>query len=391
MLDKENAAGRSGIFMIDASKGFMKDGNMNRLRHQDIHKIVDVFNNQIELPKYARMVPLAEIEANDYNLNIPRYIDSSEAEDLQDIEAHLLGGIPNRDIDDLAQYWDLFPALRRRLFAANSRPGYSELKAPAGEIKPIISADPEFVAYRQAVNGVFARWQAGNLPYLKGIAVGSRPKQLIERLSEDLLKAFAGVRLVDRYDVYQNLMTYWTATMQDDVYMIATDGWRANEDLIPPPLVIARYFAAEQKAIDALEAEHEAIGQQMEELDEEHGGEGGLLEEVKNDKGKIAKAAIKARLKEIAGDPEAADELAVLTGYLALMDQEAEASKQIREAQKALAAKVAAKYKTLSEDEVKALVVDDKWLATLAAAIHGELDRIGQTLDPARKGAGRTL
>ena len=127
VLDKENAAARKGIFMIDASKGFMKDGNKNRLREQDIHKIVDVFNNQIELPKYSRMVRLAEIEANDYNLNIPRYIDSTEPEDLQDIAAHLLGGIPNRDLDDLARYWDLFPGLKGRLFAANSRPGYSEL------------------------------------------------------------------------------------------------------------------------------------------------------------------------------------------------------------------------------------------------------------------------
>ena len=78
VLDKENAAGRTGIFMINASQGFMKDGNKNRLRHQDLHKIVDVFNRQLEIPKYSRMVPLAEIEANDYNLNIPRYIDSSE-------------------------------------------------------------------------------------------------------------------------------------------------------------------------------------------------------------------------------------------------------------------------------------------------------------------------
>ena len=166
--------------MIDASKGFMKDGNMNRLRHQDIHKIVYVFNNQIELPKYARMVPLAEIEANDYNLNIPRYIDSSQAEDLQDIEAHLLGGIPNRDIDDLAQYWDLFPALRRRLFAANSRPGYSELKAPAGEIKPIISADPEFVAYRQAVNERLCPLAGGQSALSQGHCRG-KPAQAIDR------------------------------------------------------------------------------------------------------------------------------------------------------------------------------------------------------------------
>src|SRR5207248_8723358 len=124
VLDKENAAGRTGIFMIDASKGFVKDGNKNRLRHQDIHKIVDVFNKQIELPKYSRMVPVAEIAAHDYNLNIPRYIDSTEVEDLHDIAAHLLGGIPNYDINALDVYWQVCPTLKQQLFEAGPRPGY---------------------------------------------------------------------------------------------------------------------------------------------------------------------------------------------------------------------------------------------------------------------------
>ena len=380
VVDKENAAGRTGIFMIDASKGFMKDGNKNRLRHQDIRKIVDVFNKQMELPKYSRLVSYAEIEANDYNLNIPRYIEGTQPEDVQDIEAHLLGGIPNHDIDDQAKYWDVFPTLRDRLFAANSRPGYSELKVTAGEIKPAIFAHPEFAAYTQVVNDVFAGWQASNVAHLKGIAIGSRPKGLIAALSEDLLRAFAGLRLIDSYDIYQHLMSYWTEAMQDDVYMIAADGWRANGDLIPPQLIIDRYFAAEQGAIETLQAEKEAISRRMEEMDEEHGGEGGLLEEVKNDRGKITKSTVKARLKEIADDPEAADELTVLNDYLDLMDQESEAGKKVRDAQRALEAKVAAKYKTLSEDEVKTLVVDDKWLAALVAGVQSELDRISQAL-----------
>lgn len=380
VLDKEHAAGRRGIFMIDASKGFMKDGNMNRLRHQDIHKIVDVFNNQLELPGYARLASLAEIEANDYNLNIPRYIDSSAAEDIQDIAAHLRGGIPERDIDALGRYWALFPALQGRLFGPNARPGYRELQTPAGEVKATILADADFAAYREMVDAAFDRWRAGNLPRLKGIAAGSRPKQLIERLSEDLLQAFADVPLIDRYDVYQHLMTYWTETMQDDVYLVAADGWRAGEELVPPPLVIARTFAAEQGAIDALAAEQERIAQAMATLEEEQGGEGGLLEEVKNDKGKITRAAVKARLKEIAGDAAAGEERAALGEILELLEREAETAKQIREAQKALAAQVAARYKTLSEDAVKALVVDDKWLATLAAAVQTELERVSQGL-----------
>ena len=136
VLDKEHAHARKGIFMIDASKGFIKDGNKNRLRAQDIHRIVDTFTRQVEIAKYSRLAPAAEIEANDYNLNIPRYIDSTEAEDAQDIEAHLRGGIPDRDIEDLDRYWRVLPGLKAALFAPADRPGYCRLKVPAGEIKP---------------------------------------------------------------------------------------------------------------------------------------------------------------------------------------------------------------------------------------------------------------
>ena len=127
VLDKENATARKGIFMIDASKGFMKDGPKNRLREQDIHKIVDTFTRQDESdPRYARMVPVAEIAdpKNDYNLNLPRYIDSTEPEDLQDIDGHLRGGIPERDIDALGNYWKIMPGLRAALFEKFTRPGY---------------------------------------------------------------------------------------------------------------------------------------------------------------------------------------------------------------------------------------------------------------------------
>ncbi|HLX39467.1 MAG TPA: type I restriction-modification system subunit M, partial [Ktedonobacteraceae bacterium] len=380
VLDKENAAARTGIFMIDASKGFMKDGNKNRLRHQDIHKIVDVFNRQIELAKYSRMVSVAEIEANDYNLNIPRYIDSSEAEDLHDIEAHLLGGMPNYDINALDSYWQVFPTLRQQLFAVGPRAGYSELRVDIAQIKPTIFTHPEFVTYIQAVTALFEQWQTNNMPGLKSIGVGSHPKQLIEAQSEDMLRIFAAARLIDSYDVYQHVMSYWAETMQDDVYMIALDGWKANSDLIPSQLIINRYFAAEQQAIERLEVAREAIAQQLEELDEEHGSEGGLLEEAKNEKGKITKASINIRLKDILTDPDAADERTMLRKYLDLLEQETEARKKVKDAQKVLDAQVASRYKTLSENEVKILVIEDKWLTTLASDVQTELNRISQAL-----------
>ncbi|MBK8889214.1 MAG: type I restriction-modification system subunit M [Dechloromonas sp.] len=390
VLDKEGAAGRKGIFMVDASKGFIKDGNKNRLRAQDIHKIVDTFTRQLETPKYSRMVPLAEIEANDFNLNLPRYIDSTEPEDVQDIAAHLKGGIPNADIDGLAAYWEVFPNVRRELFADADRPGYSQPKVEASQIKATIFAHPEFTAFNQTVTTLFGTWKATNTPLLTGIKQGDRPKALIETLAESLLETFrsgeAIASLIDPYGVYQHLMDYWVETMQDDAWIIASDGWTAtvdgknNVDLIPPALIVARYFAAEQAAIEQREAERDAISRQMEEMDEEHGGEDGLLADAKNDKGKLTKASVKARLTEIKHDKDAADERKLLDAYADLIEQEAVAAKAVKDAQKALDTQVAARYAKLTEAEIKTLVVDDKWLAALSAQVQGELDRVSQAL-----------
>jgi type I restriction enzyme M protein len=410
VLDKENAAARKGIFMIDASKGFIKDGNKNRLRAQDIHKIVDTFTRQVEIPRYSRMVRLDEISdpKNDFNLNIPRYIDSTEPEDLQDIDAHLRGGIPNRDIDALEHYWQVIPAVRATLCKKANRPDYCQLKVAVADIKPAIFGHAEFTAFNQSVTKLFEKWRKAGTPLLKGIAVGYKPTELIELLSEDLLATCQKARLLDPYDVYQHLMDYWAETMQDDVYMIVSDGWREaakprriiedkgkktrekpdftvaklkfKAELIPTTLVIARYFAAEQAAVERLEAEVAAIEQAMEEMAEEHSGEEGLLEAAKNEKDKVTKASIAARLKEIKGDPEFDDERNALKDYLVLIEKEAATSAKVKAAQESLMTKIAARYGTLTEDEIKTLVVDDKWLATLAAAVQGELDRVSQTL-----------
>jgi len=411
VLDKENAAGRTGIFMINASQGFVKDGNKNRLRDQDLHKIVDVFTRQLETSKYARLVPIAEISdpKNDFNLNIPRYIDNSAEEDLQDIEAHLLGGIPKRDIDGLGDYWDVFPSLRKELFAKGDRDGYSQMKVEPAQVKPLIFGHKEFKDFNDKVTALFDGWQKKSRPLLTKLEVGSHPKALIEALSEDLLATFAKAPLIDTYDIYQHIMTYWNETMQDDVYMITSDGWKEagklrlivedeknkskekpdlviskqklKADLIPPALLVARYFNKEQNEINALIAESESLAAQMEELKEEQGGEEGTLEEVVDEKGKISKGILTKRIKEIKDDPETGDERKALEDYLALIEKESETNRQVKEAQKALDEKVAAQYAKLTEEEIKTLVVDEKWLVRIAADVQSELDHISQNLN----------
>jgi len=388
VMDKEHAHARKGIFMIDASKAFIKDGNKNRLREQDIHKIVDTFNRQMETDGYSRMVPVSEISdpKNDFNLNLPRYIDSTESEDLQDIDGHLRGGIPSRDIDSLKRYWDVLPSVRAMLFESAGRPGYFKLKMPASEVKAAIFAHPEFTSFNASVTKLFMKWRTANEPKLRGIKLNDHPKALIGTLSEELLETFQKARLMDPYDVYQHLMDYWTGTMQDDVYMIVSDGWKAmldnkpNTGLIPEALIVAEYFAKEQAAIEKLEAGRDDITRQMEELDEEHGGEDGLLADAKTDKGKLTKVSVKAQLAKLGRAKDTADERKMLEQVMALIEQEAEAGKKVKEAQKALDALVRAKYVKLALDEVKALVVDDKWLTALETAAQSELDRVSQAL-----------
>jgi len=394
VLDKENADNRKGVFLIDASKNFIKDGNKNRLREQDIHKIVDVFNKQTEIDKYSRMVSVTEIETNEFNLNIPRYIDSQEPEDIQDIKAHLLGDIPNKDIDDLEKFWEVYPSLRKELFLKSKRAKYSKLKIPQAAIKQAIFSHPEFKAYSDKVNLLFTKWKKKNTPKLKGIAVDDKPKKLIHEISEDLLQCSKDLSLIDKYDIYQHLLTYWTQTMQDDVYALVDDGWDAGREIeknekkksqwdgrvIPKQLVINRYFAAEQKAIEQFEMQREDIVSQAEEMAEEHGCEEGLLEEVKSDKGNITKGAIQSRIKVIQDDPDYADELKVLKAYLKLINKEADIKKQIKAAQAELNAKLLAKYKQLTETNIKILVVDDKWLARLEQDVQTEMRRISQRL-----------
>jgi type I restriction enzyme M protein len=389
------------IFMIDASKGFIKDGNKNRLRSQDIHKIVDVFNKGIELERYSRLVPIDEIAANDYNLNIPRYIDSSEPEDLHDLSAHLQGGIPNRDIDALEHYWQVFPSIRATLFT-HLRDGYSHALVEANQVKSTILAHQEFKDFAARSLLPFKQW----IPEakLREIKVGDNPKNFIFTISENLLNSYTNSDLLSKYDIYQILMDYWADTLQDDVYVLVQDDWQAGNtlrelvaakgeklketpdllinkkkykaEIIPPSLIVARYFADEQVQVDALQAKQDEATQVLESYLEEHGGEDGLLVEALNDKDKITKASVAARTK-LATD---ADEVKVLKQATKLFNAEAAAKKAVKEAQEVLDLSVYNQYPKLTIDEIKTLIVDDKWLATLQANIVSEIERVTQQM-----------
>ena len=395
VLDKENAQARTGIFMIYASAGYTKDGPKNRLRAMDIHKIVDTFKGLKDVPGYARMVSLKEIEANDYNLNIPRYIDAQRSEDRQDIDGHLRGGIPCADVDDLEPYWQVCPSLRSVLFS-DLRPGFVALSPDKDAVRSTIYEHPEFQAFQSEADTLFTDWAARTAETLTVLEAGCKPKAVITELGEDLLAHYQGAPLLNPYDVYQHLMTTWAGMMQDDLYLISADGWKAETypldkksgkekdkgwacDLVPKPYVVTRYFAEEQAAIDTLNAELESTSAALAELKEEHGSEDGVYAQFD----KVNKAVVKARLKELGGmfaDEESQAERDALEAWLKLSDQESDLKKQVRDADAVLDKKAFDKYPELSVDEIKTLVIHDKWLATLRNAIGSETERVSQRL-----------
>jgi type I restriction enzyme M protein len=285
--------------------------------------------------------------------------------------------------------------VRAALFTSAGRPGYARLKQPIAELKSAILGHPEFAAFQKKATQHFNDWRTAATKRLTAFDKDGHPKALIETLAEDLLAAFRRAPLLDAYDVYQHLMDYWAETMQDDVYLIATDGWVAKParivetdkkgkrkdkgwacDLIPKPLIVARYFAKEQSALDAKEAELEATVASIAELEEEHGGEEGRFGALD----KIATAEVNARLKEIDGDKESRDEAAVLRRWLDLSESETALKRTVKAQETALDTLAYEKYPKLGVSEIKALVIDDKWMTDLSATVQDELDRVSQTL-----------
>jgi type I restriction enzyme M protein len=294
----------------------------------------------------------------------------------------------------LGKYWSVCPQLKTTLFQPD-RSEYLKLAVPKDGIKTAIFEHPEYVAFSTGMAALFETWRSRSATMLKGLDVGCQPKVLIGKLAEDLLEHYVGKDLIDRYDIYQHLLDYWAEVIQDDVYLIAAEGWRAQTyrviesnkkgkevdkdwacDLVPKELMVARYFAAEQTEIESQQADLEAVTAQMEELEEEHGGDEGAFAELE----KVNKANITARIKEIKGDNEAKEEEQVLKDWLKLNDRQAALKKTIKDAEVLLDRLVSDRYPTLTEGEIKVLVVDDKWLARIGAAVADEIDRVSQGL-----------
>jgi type I restriction enzyme M protein len=401
VVDKEGAGSRTGIFMIDASKGFVKDGPKNRLRERDIHLIVDTYLNQTQVDRYSRMVPITEIAdaKNDYNLNLPRYIDTSDPEDLHDLDAHFNGGIPNRDIDALVDFWAVLPKLRKSLFVSAGRDGYSNLSMPANEVATTIAGSEEFKKFSAQIHDSLVAWTTHAEKKMKALGDKTRPKDFIVDLSELLLNTFRGLPLVDSYEVYQGLMQLWEETLRDDVYMVIESGWEAGgkltalpakakgekrtgrvdfvinkvefrSELIPPDLLIQTFFADKAQQVETALAAAEG---RLNDLAEEYGGEEMLLSDFSNDKGEFSKKLVMDGLKIKGLDKE---EKMALQKVSDAFEAEADAKK----ASKDLEELVINRYKKLTEAEIKTLLIQTKWIGAVSASIESVLDSVRRTL-----------
>ena len=223
------------ILIIDASKGFEKAGKNNRLRDCDIKRIVDTVKNRVSVDKYSAVVSKNTIRENGYNLNIPRYVDSSDEPEKWDIGATMIGGIPNAEIDELQEYWDTFPGLRESIFKPMSE-GYS---TPAVEqIGKYVQKFGSVVSYKNAFSSAFnGFYQTLYDELIDGVLdVQIEPEK--EKLASDIFSRVDPIPLIDRYAAYQSFAGHWNV-ISGDIEMLQTEGFEVITQ-VDPNMVIKK-------------------------------------------------------------------------------------------------------------------------------------------------------
>ncbi|GAA7846441.1 type I restriction-modification system subunit M [Helicobacter pylori] len=408
VLDKENARARKGVFLIDASKDFKKDGNKNRLRDQDVQKMIDTFNALKEIPYYSKMVSLEEISANDYNLNIPRYIAAK-----QELEKDLFALInspsylPKNEIEAYAPYFQVFKELKNTLFKKSDKEDYYALKTECENIKELIIQSSEYQTFHASVLSAFDRLELPTT--FNDLEPGFNPKTLIESVCQKVLKEFEKIEILDKYGVYQLFKDYYNEVLQDDWFLLSFNGFRSakelrklnpikdknkkanyleepdfviqktyyKSDLIPKNLIKQRFFEKETKELEELENalnEKEAL---LDEFIEEHSNEEGLFDGLK-----INESVLKKELKN-ATDSE---DKKILKTALELLEAKNKALKMKNKAHEELELKAFHQYKNLEINEIKDLIIKDKWLKSLKNALENKIQKRINALTSALNG-----
>ncbi|MDD7246806.1 MAG: type I restriction-modification system subunit M [Prevotellaceae bacterium] len=389
------------VLIIDASKGFVKEGKQNRLRACDIKKIADTVRDRKDIAGFSKKVSREEIRANGYNLNIPRYVDSSEAAEQYDIYATMFGGIPNTEIDAMRKYWDAFPSLRGDLFTPYSDKPYAALKVE--DVKTAIEQNTDVkrftMQFAEAFRGFADRLHHVLIDNVKNV----HELQAQDEIATDIFLRLATIPLVDNYAAYQALADQWQAIISD-IETIQDEGMEAvrtvetayklvkknDEDvevpdglkgrIIPFELVQRVKFQAELDAMAALQARVEAIGGELEEV-----RDGFSEEEMETycdsekdnapDKKKItADAKPKADVEP--------DTKAKLKQMVALWDEQTKLNKQIKADKLALEEKTIQAIEQLTDEEI-ADFLHSKWIVPVCEGINGALTAVLSSLETA--------
>jgi type I restriction enzyme M protein len=356
IIDKENAESREGIFLIDASKGYKKDGNKNRLREQDIEKIVQTFLSGETEEGYSKFVKYTDIlDLNAGNLNVTRYIPRIDDTLPQNIAAHLKGGIPGTDVESLSKLWDISPDLKQKIFyCVDKEQDIYKLALKSDDIEDVIGSDTCILSEKKIeTEDIFRDWQMAVKHKLLDMDSNVNPKELIRDISMMLLEKYDSVRLLDNYDVYDCLLNYWNEKLQDDVYVIKNNGYESGREieyeyaqkkskdengdeimvddkskvknfdgaLIPKDIIEEEYFAGELNAVNKFMEESAELESELVEMREEESGDDGLLKDVLNEKGDgIPKANINKRLKEL-DEKKTSPVLDAITSLVELFDE----------------------------------------------------------------------
>jgi type I restriction enzyme M protein len=400
------------VLIVDASKHFLKEGKNNKLQASDIKRMTDAVINRESIDKFSQLVSKHTLRDNGYNLNIPRYVDSSAAAQSWDLHATMLGGIPNSEIANLQNYWQAFPQLHVALFTPKSA-SYSELAISKDAVNSTITQHPQAVeftaSYNQAFNGFD---EVLNTTLIQGWAAVNRNQQEAE-LSEELFNRLAPIALIDKYQAYQHLNNQWqiinadlemmqtegfATTKQVDANMVikkkngkdteVQDGWKGH--ILPFYLVQETHLSDDLQALAQQETRLAEIASTLEEILESLSEEEKEADTIKESKdgfvnaevGKVTKALLKESKPKFA---EESYEVKIIRASQ-LIEEDKTLKKSVKEAATALHLKTKITIEALTDEQVNELL-HLKWitplsreLAAMPSAVITQLTRKVQAL-----------
>lgn len=384
------------ILIIDASKGFVKEGKNNKLRESDIKKIVDTFKNRLSIDKYSKVVSRDEIRQNEYNLNIPRYVDSSEKAEGWDIYALMFGGIPENELSDYNEYWNAFPTLRDDLY---SKTGSSYYGLNTDDVKATIKNNKDVRAfieeYKNAFNGFNEALEDILIKNIESINI-SMAEILI---GDEIFRRIKDKPLVNAYEAYQLFSDEWN-TVSVDLEIIQTEGFEATKKVdpnivskkkdgkdvevqdgwaghvIPFSLVQDKILYAEKKALSDKENRLLDIKSLYEELLEEFNEDEKEMDFITEDRDAFVNSEVIKALKNKELEEET---LAKLKKVVDIIDEEKKLKKEIKTLNAELENETKKRIEELTDTEVIELL-KDKWITPIAKGLDVIPNRIIESL-----------